>query len=139
MALVRFDPFGVLRDMERVMEEFSPGTTGRGPWVPRVDVFEQEDTLVVRAEVSGVSPDDVEVTVEDSTLLIAGKRELPREKVTGFQRKEIFEGEFRRTLILPEGLKTDDISASYRDGVLEVAIPKSPEVLPKKIQVKVER
>lgn len=139
MALVRFDPFGVLRDVERMFEEYSPATGTRGPWVPRVDVFERENALVIRAEVPGMSADDVDVTVEDSTLVIAGARSLPEEQVTGYQRKEIFEGEFRRTLILPEGLETDQISASYRDGLLEVSIPKSPEVLPKKIQVKVER
>jgi HSP20 family protein len=139
MNLVRFDPFSMTRDLDRVFEEFSRWPA-RGPWVPRVDVFERDQSLIVRTEVPGVDPDSVEVSIENSTLVISGSRAFEQETDEhGYHRKEIFEGEFRRTILLPEGVDTEQVTAQYREGILEVVLPKRPEVLPKKVEVKVNR
>ncbi|MGH9052882.1 MAG: Hsp20/alpha crystallin family protein [Acidimicrobiia bacterium] len=96
--------------------------------------------LVVRTDVPGVDPDSVDVSIENSTLVISGSRAFEKETDEhGYHRKEIFEGEFPRTILLPEGVDTEQVTAQYREGLFEVVHPKRPEVLPKKVQVKVDR
>ena len=109
--------------------------------LPRVDVFERDASLVVRAEVPGVDPEHINVTVESGTLTIAGSRSFQKDEEIegGFHRKEIFEGRFKRTLLLPEGTNADAVTASTSDGIIEVTVPKKPEVLPRKITVDVQR
>jgi len=134
MSLVRFDPF--LRDIDRLFE--APITRLGDGWMPRVDVFDKDDALVVRAEVAGVDADSIEVTVEGGTLKVAGSRSFETEARNGaFHRKEIFEGSFARTVLLPEGMDADAVKAAVRDGILEVTIPRRPEVLPRRISVEV--
>jgi HSP20 family protein len=136
MNLVRFDPFDLVRDLDRYMAA-TPTQTGK--WLPRVDVFEREADLVVRAEVPGMDPQDIDVTVEGGSLTISGSRTFENETDEGgFHRKEIFEGEFSRTVLLPEGTSPEDIKASVRDGMLEVAVPKRPEILPRKVAIEVQ-
>jgi HSP20 family protein len=129
----------MMRDLDRLFEESAlrSGST----WVPRVDVFERADTLVVRAEVPGVDPENVDVTVEGGTLTISGSRAFEREEDLdgGFHRKELFEGSFKRTILLPEGTDAEAITAASKDGLLEVTIPKKPEVLPRKVTINVDR
>jgi HSP20 family protein len=137
--LVRFDPWGMLRDLDRFFDDTParPGTT----WMPRIDVFGKENTLVVRAEIPGVDPDAIDVTVEGDTLTISGTRrfESSEELESGYHRRELFEGEFKRTVILPDGVDPESITATTRDGILEISIPKRPEVLPRKVTVDVQR
>jgi HSP20 family protein len=139
MNLVRFDPFGVVRDIDRLFEDMGrPVATGN--WLPRVDVFERDANLVVRAEVPGIDSETLDVTVEGGTLTLTGSRSFEDEKVQGeFHRKEIFDGAFKRTVLLPEGVDADAITAISKDGILEVVIPKRPEVLPRKVTVEVQR
>ncbi len=139
MNLVRFDPFGVVRDLDRIFEDMGrPAPAGN--WLPRVDVFERDANLVVRAEVAGIDTDTLDVTVEGGTLTLTGSRSFEDEKVEGdFHRKEIYEGNFKRTVLLPEGVEPDAITASSKDGILEVVVPKRPEVLPRKVTVEVQR
>jgi HSP20 family protein len=137
MSLVRFDPFELVRDLDRMFDAPQPK---KGMWLPRVDVFEREGQLVVRAEVAGVDADTLDVTVEGGTLTITGSRSFSEESDEGgFHRKEIFEGQFKRTVLLPEGVDPEAISASTKDGILEIAVPKRPEVLPRKVTVEVQR
>ncbi len=108
--------------------------------MPRVDVFEKGDALAIRAELPGVDPSDVEVTVEGGTLTVTGTRSFETEEAgNGYRRKEIFEGDFKRTLVLPEGADQDAIAANSRDGILEIVVPMKPEVLPRKVTVDVQR
>ena len=134
MNLVRFDPFSLLSEMDRFFEHgfaAAPKT-----WAPRIDAFDQEKELVIRVEIPGVKPDEVEITVEDRTLTISGKRQLEEAtEQAGYHRREIFSGEFKRTLVLPEGLNAEEITAKAEDGILRVTIPRRPEVLPRKIKV----
>lgn len=133
--LVRFDPFDLVRDLDRLFD--TPGNRS-GAWLPRVDVFERGSDLVVRSEVPGIDADSLDVTVEGGTLTISGNRSLDTESESGgFHRKEIFEGQFKRTVLLPEGVDAEAITATTKDGILEVTVPKRPEVLPRKVAIEV--
>jgi len=140
MQLVRWEPFGLLREFDRLRE---PSTEAR-TWVPRIDVFDREGALVMRAEVAGIGADDIEVSVEDGKLTLSGSRSFgskTTEEETaapGYHRKEIFEGSFKRTVFLPDTADIDNISASSKDGILEVTVPMLAEALPKKVTVNVE-
>ena len=137
MDLVRFDPFSVVRDFDRLFE------TGDRPfnrWMPRVDVLDKDDALLVRTEIPGVDPESLVVTVESGTLTIKGTRSFQNEETSeNYHRKEIFEGSFERTILLPDGADAGAVTAASKDGILEISIPKRPEVLPRKITVEVQR
>jgi HSP20 family protein len=133
MDLVRFDPFSLLSEMDRLFER---GVTATPTWAPRIDAFDREKELVIRVEVPGVKPEDVDLTVEDRTLTISGKRQFEETtEQVGYHRREIFIGEFKRTLVLPEGLNAGEITAKAEDGILTVTVPRRPEVLPRKVKV----
>lgn len=133
--LAPFDPFSMLRDIDRILDR---PQTGDGRWLPRLDVFDRGDRLVVRVEIAGVDPDAIDVTVEDRTLTISGTRTFEQtSEGDAFHRREIFAGEFKRTLVLPEGLDAEEITASADKGILEVTIPRRPEVLPRKVKIDV--
>jgi HSP20 family protein len=135
LDLVPFDPMSTLRDIDRLLER---STSSRSRWLPRVDVFDREAELVVRVEMAGVDPDAIDVTVEDRTLTIAGSRHFEETtEENGFHHREIFVGDFKRTLMLPEGLDASEISARADNGILQVVIPRKPEVLPRKVKIDV--
>ncbi|MDX2467690.1 MAG: Hsp20/alpha crystallin family protein [Acidimicrobiia bacterium] len=135
MKLVRFDPFTAMRDLDRLVEQTG---TNANRWVPRVDVLNKEDDLVVRTEVPGINPESLEVTVEGRTLTIKGSRSFDDAEAT-YHRKEIFDGSFERNVLLPKGIDTEAVTASSNEGLLEVSIPKRPEVLPRKVEVSIQR
>ena len=139
--LVRFDPWGMMRDIDRLFDDGGRRQFGESAWLPRVDVFERDANLVIRAEVPGVNADSLDVTVEAGTLTITGMRSFEKDEEIegGFHRKEIFEGRFKRTVLLPEGTDADAVTATTKDGILEVHVPKKAEVLPRKVTVDVQR
>lgn len=100
------------------------------------DVFHTDDRLVIRMDLPGVDPDEVEVTVQESTLLINGRRRFPFEadKVR-FTRRGTFYGDFTQRVALGKGLDVEQIAARFDNGVLEVAIPFAAEVQPRKIAI----
>jgi HSP20 family protein len=135
MDLVPFDPMSMLRDIDRLLER---PTASRTRWWPRIDVFDREAELIVRMEMAGVDPDAIDVTVEDRTLTITGNRHFEEvSEENGFHHREIFTGEFKRSLVLPDGLDAAEIKARASNGILEVAIPRRPEVLPRKVKIDV--
>jgi HSP20 family protein len=139
MRLVRFEPFGLARDFDRLFADLGPRSL-RDEWVPSIDVVEKEGELVVRVEAPGVDPGSIDVTVEGDALVISGSRHFEDEvKENGYQRKELFEGEFTRTILLPEGVDVESIAAASKDGILTVTVPKSPEVLPRKVKIAIEQ
>ena len=139
MRLVRFEPFGLSRDLDRLFADFGPSAL-HNEWVPSIDVVEKKGALMVRVEAPGVDPESIDITVEGDTLSIGGSRHFEDEvKEEGYQRKELFEGEFKRTILLGEGVDVDSISAASKDGILTVTIPKSPEVLPRKVKIAIEQ
>lgn len=131
MELATFDPFTMLRDLDRFFER--PASTG---WAPRLDAFDRDNALVVRLELPGIDPDEIDITVEDHTLTISGTRSFEEDSTDkGFHRREIMQGTFKRSIVLPDGFDADEISAKATHGLLEVTIPKSAAVLPRKVKI----
>jgi HSP20 family protein len=94
-------------------------------WMPEVDVFEKEDKVVVRTDLPGMRPEDIDVSVEGDVLTIKGHREEEKEvKEEDYYCSERATGEFLRTVRLPEGAAADQVEAHYENGVLEVTVPK---------------
>ena len=117
--------------------ESTPLWSDGGYRVP-TEVFHRDDNLVIRMDLPGINPDDVEVTVQESTLLINGRRSFPYDpKEVRFARRGVFYGEFTQRVNLGKGLDVESISAAYDNGVLMIAIPYSAEVQPKKISIEV--
>ena len=139
----RFDaPLSSLHDdIDRFFSRFlgedvrEPST--RGPnLVPAVDSFVKNGDLVVRADLPGIEPKDVELSVEDDRLLIKGERNTVHEEKDGGYR-EVSYGRFERSVRLPRGVDPESIKASYKDGVLEVTVKLPKELEPKKVPISV--
>ena len=117
--------------------ETQPLWSAGGYSVP-TDVFHMKDRLVIRMDLPGISADDVDVTVQENTLIVNGKRSFPHEaNDVRFVRRGIFYGDFTQRVSLGKGLDVDRVSANYDNGVLELTIPYSEEVQPKKISIEV--
>ncbi len=121
---------------DRFFENGQPWMTG-GYNVP-TDVFHTEDSLVIRMDLPGVNPEDVEVSVQENTLLINGHREFAwdADKVR-FVRRGTFYGDFTQRVALGKGLQLDSISANYDNGVLELRVPYAEEVQPRKVDIQI--
>ena len=105
-------------------------------WLPAVDIRETDTSYVLHADLPGVLADDIEVSMEDGVLTIQGKRESEsKDEQDGYQRFERVTGKFMRRFTLPDTANGEQISASTRDGVLEVTIPKQEKLKPRKIDV----
>ena len=106
-------------------------------WIPAIDVFEKEDKFVVKAELPGMKEDDIDVSVVGDTLTIKGEKKTEAEvKEEDYYCCEHSYGSFFRSVALPSHVDTKKIEASYEEGVLEITLPKIPEVKPKKVAVK---
>jgi HSP20 family protein len=144
--LERWDPFRDLMSIQNELNrlfgrtygggEPAPGQTGS--WVPALDVYETVDKFVVTVELPGIEPEDVEVSVEDSTLTIKGQREFFYKDATedSFQRIERRYGAFSRTLSMPTTADTERVEASFDKGILTIELPKREEAKPKKVTVR---
>jgi HSP20 family protein len=139
-TIVRWDPFRditSLRDeMNRLFSRSLGEPAGGQMWSPAVDVVEQPDAIVVKAELPGLRPEDIDIEIDDNVLTIRGERRFEDKVEDGrYYRLERSYGRFQRSLGLPQGVKADDISAGFDQGVLEVRVPKADEVKPRKIAV----
>jgi len=137
MTLIKWDPFRDLLDFSiRPVWPAVETDDASGSWTPRVDVFEKGDNLVIRAEMPGVEKDDVDVRIEGNTVTLRGERKRDAElrEETAYRRERIY-GAFVRSFRLPKTVDAGGIAASYRDGVLEITLPKAEESKPKKIDV----
>jgi HSP20 family protein len=148
MALVRWDPFRELEDVsDRLNRMFArPATrTANGKetmtvadWLPSVDISETEGEYQIKAEIPDVKKEDVKVTVEDGVLTIQGERKHEKEeKGRKYHRIERSYGSFVRTFSLPDVIEEDKVKAEFKDGVLNLYLPKSEKAKPKAIEVKV--
>jgi HSP20 family protein len=106
-----------------------------GTWAPPVDVAEEKDSIIVRVEVPGMNEQDLKVGFEDGVLTVSGERQFERKEDRNYHRIERTYGTFSRTFSLPRTVDQDSIAASYRDGILEITIPKREEAKPKQIQI----
>ncbi len=112
-------------------------TTAPQAWAPSVDVAETDKEVVVKADLPGVDPKDVDISVADGSLVLRGhKKEEREENGKNFRRMERFEGEFYRELPLPAGVDADKISATSSKGVVTITFPKKPAAQAKKVAVK---
>ena len=110
------------------------------PWAPPVDVEETADRYVVRAELPGLKQEDIKISVEDNRLVIHGEKRREAEQAgTNYHRVERVYGQFERSFTLTHAVRQDRIEAIYKDGILEVQIPKAEEAKAREIQVKVAR
>ena len=106
---------------------------------PMVDVFEEKDDIVVKAELPGMEKDNIEVNLTDHTLTIKGEKKKEEEiKEENYYRAERSYGSFLRTLDLPKDVRADKVKASFKNGILEVRMPKTEEAKAKEVKVKVE-
>lgn len=139
------------RDMERMMEEFFgrgrrswwpyrwPRGNGQEITLPAIDLYEDADDIVVKAELPGLSKDDIEVKLSDHLLTIKGEKKREQEsKGERYYRSERSYGSFVRNLQLPKEVHSDKAKASFKNGVLEIRMPKTEEAKSKEIHVKVE-
>jgi HSP20 family protein len=143
MSISRWDPFRDLMSIQNELNRLFGRTYAgseigtAGAWVPPLDIFETEDRFVVKLELPGIDPQDVEVSVEDSTLSIRGERRFYADvDEESFHRVERRFGQFLRALSLPTTADAERIEASFDKGVLTVEVPKVEQAKPKKITVK---
>ncbi len=148
MSLIRWDPTGELNSLQsevnRLFNAFFdvPPTGANGAalrrWVPAMDLVETDDHFVLRADLPGLSEEDVAIELEDRVLTVSGERRAEHEDSgEGFYRVERAFGTFARSLTLPEGVDPDGVEASFDRGVLEVRIPKPEERKPRKVAINV--
>jgi HSP20 family protein len=143
-TLVRWDPFREVAAMQNELSRFMNGlveTDARQTqaWVPTLDVWETDSELVYALDLPGIPQDKIAIEVENGTLTVSAERERT-EEVAGdrFRRFERRFGSFSRTVGLPQGISEDDIKATYKEGVLEIHVPKAEQPKPKRIAVGVE-
>lgn len=107
-------------------------------WTPALDVYEEKDNFVVKAELPGMKKEDVEVSLHDGCLSISGERQGEKKHESSeVYRAERFFGRFQRTVTLPTAVAADKVRAAYKDGVLTITLPKTEEAKSKKIDVSV--
>uniref|UniRef100_A0A7C3Z8J8 Hsp20/alpha crystallin family protein n=1 Tax=Desulfobacca acetoxidans TaxID=60893 RepID=A0A7C3Z8J8_9BACT len=139
------DPFLELERLQRQMDRLFQDLTGREFYPRRVGVYplvnisEDHDHIYVRAELPGVNPEDLEITMKDQQLVLRGERKIPpEEKNVNYHRRERESGFFRRVLRLPSPVDPNKVEARCKDGVLTITLTKPEEVKPRKITVKGE-
>jgi len=148
MPIVRWEPFRNLVSSQdqfnRLFNEtfsrfFSGAESGEGQaWTPAVDVYEDEHNLVLKAELPGLDPNDVEVRVEDNVLCLKGQRKFEKDvKQENYHRIERAYGSFQRTFTLPNTVNANQVTAEYKNGVLILTMPKREEAKPKTIKIQV--
>jgi len=146
-ALMRWDPFRELEDMSdrlnRMFARPALRTNGKetltvADWVPTVDISETDGEYVIKAELPEVKKDDVKVTLEDGVLTIQGQRRQEKdEKTTKYHRIERSYGTFVRSFSLPDQVNESGVKAEFKEGMLNLHIPKSEKAKPRAIDVKV--
>jgi HSP20 family protein len=154
MAIVKWDPLscGPFRElsemqdrMNRLFEDALTRTRvvkeglGEGVWTPPVDIYETAEDLVIKAELPGLSTEDVNVRVEDNVLTLKGERK--QKEGVGRENYHLIErsyGHFRRSFVLPNNVDQQKVGAKFKDGILFIAIPKLKRIRPKKIAIEIE-
>jgi HSP20 family protein len=142
-----WDPFSEMADLRRMTDQVFGEFFGRTPfgmasteglWSPLVDVYETKDGIRLTAELPGVKQGDIEVSIDGDTLTLKGERKHETEvKEDQHYRIERSYGKFQRSILLPSIVDPDRVKATYRDGVLEIQLPKKEEAKPKEIKVEV--
>jgi HSP20 family protein len=148
MTLIRWDPLREMSAMHhrmnrlladlRVHPAWGEEEITRGAWVPPVDIYETADSIVLQAELPGISKEDINLEVKDNTLTLKGEKKFGKEaKEENYFRVERAYGSFQRAFSLPSVVVHDKVKAEFKDGVLVIQLPKAEEAKPKQIKVDV--
>jgi HSP20 family protein len=146
MTIVRWEPFRELSTLQNEMNRLfntvfdAPSAANGGStlrrWMPAMDLVETADHFVLRADLPGMSQDDVKIEFEDGTLTVSGERKAEHEsKNEGYYRVERAFGAFSRSLTLPQGIDPEAVTANFENGVLEIRVPKPEERKPRRIEI----
>jgi len=145
-VLTNWPGFGRLTDLrdeidrlfETPLAELTRTSQLLSGWTPALDVMEDKDNLIVRAELPGMKREDIDVSLHDGSLSISGERKgEEKHKDAEVYRAERFYGRFQRTVTLPSPVQVDKVKAVYKDGILTITLPKTEEAKPKQIDVSV--
>lgn len=146
MNITRYEPWSLINLLHRDIDQmagrrFGPAdgdndASSVADWVPAVDIIEEKDRFLLRADVPGVKPEDIDVNMENGVLTVSGSRQdETTEETQGMRRVERVSGKFYRRFSLPDTANADEISARSTNGILEVSIPKQPAVQARRITV----
>jgi HSP20 family protein len=144
MAVIRYEPWNLLNQLQKELEysrddKSSEGTVATAEWAPAVDIKEDTDKFVIHADIPGVKPEAIEVSMEAGVLTVKGEKESEaKTEKEGYKRVERTYGSFYRRFSLPDTANGDAINAKCKHGVLEITIPKREAVKPKRINVAAE-
>jgi len=146
MAIVRFEPFRELMSLQdRLNRLFNESYRPQGEddwalggtWAPAVDIYEHENNIVIKAELPGVDPKDVDIRLDNNVLTVKGERKAdPDTTDKDYFVREVAYGGFQRSFALPEGVDATQVEAKYANGMLEVRIPAPRAAMPRTIEVK---
>ncbi|HXQ31514.1 MAG TPA: Hsp20/alpha crystallin family protein [Steroidobacteraceae bacterium] len=143
MTMIRYEPWLLMNRLHHDLDRLFnlPAGNDESPqtvvdWVPAVDIREEDKQFILHSDLPGVDPKNIDITLEKGVLTIRGRRELEsREDKDGYRRVERVSGEFYRRFSLPDTADSQSVKARFTNGVLEVAIPKQAQVLPRRINV----
>jgi len=147
MTIARYNllnqPYGLQDEMKQVFDRFfshddsDHSNVVTSQWTPRVDIKEEDQRFVILADIPGVDPKDIDVSMDKGILSLKGERAAPPESENGkFTRVERSQGIFYRRFTLPDSADAEGVTANGKDGVLEISIPKKPETTPRRISIK---
>ena len=136
MTVVRYEPWSLLNRLRRELDQTFEFAAHEASWTPAVDIHEEDKQFVVRADLPGVTPKDIEITAEKGVLSLRGSRNFEQKTDDGlYSRVERVSGKFVRSFTLTENVETDKINAKFKDGVLELTIPKIAKPEPRRIEI----
>ena len=144
MSIIRYKPWNLLDQLQQELELSRGDKSGEGAvataeWAPAVDIKEEVDKFIIHADIPGVKPEDIEVSMEAGVLTVKGEKETEaKTEKEGYKRVERSYGSFYRRFSLPDTADGDAINAKCKHGVLEITIPKREAVKPKRISVAAE-
>jgi HSP20 family protein len=114
------------------------GEIVQGAWIPAVDIFETNEAIVLKAELPGITAQDISVEVKDNTLTLKGEKKFEKEvKEENYHRVERSYGSFQRAFTLPGTILQEKVKAEFKDGILEITLPKVEEAKPKQVKVEI--
>ena len=141
MAMTRYEPWSLLNQLQRELERSQNDKSGEvsiatAEWAPAVDIKELADKFVIHADIPGVKPEDIEVSMEAGVLTVKGEKESEaKTEKEGYKRVERTFGSFYRRFSLPDSANGEAINANFKNGVLEIVLPKREAIKPKRINV----
>ncbi len=146
MSITKYDPFRELRGLQDEMNRLFVSNLSRGDdreimrgaWTPSVDIFENKDNLVIEAELPGMKPEDVNVSIENNVLSLHGERRFEKKDEGGnVHRVERAYGSFTRSFTLPPTVSSENVNAVFDNGVLKLTLAKREEAKPRRIEIKI--